>query len=96
MVDIGSGAQREVEEYWLNKEQALLVSILSEAPNAPAVRRIYAAWSGSADHESSIVITNSSSDGPAERHTIEPSRKAGRERTWTFVHGPNRIHEAKL
>jgi hypothetical protein len=25
-------------EYWLNEEQALLVSVLSDAPNAPAVR----------------------------------------------------------
>lgn len=35
-------------EYWLNEEQALLVSILSEAPNAPAVRamliKVFVAW----------------------------------------------------
>lgn len=38
----------EVHEYWLNEEQALLVSILSKAPNAPAVRamliRVFVAW----------------------------------------------------
>ena len=32
------GGTQEVTEYWLNEEQALLVSILSKAPNAPAVR----------------------------------------------------------
>ena len=37
-----------VKEYWLNEEQALLVSTLSNAPNAPAVRamliRTFVAW----------------------------------------------------
>jgi hypothetical protein len=48
MVDIGSGATRAVEEYWLNEEQALLVAILSKAPKAPAVRamliKVFVAW----------------------------------------------------
>jgi hypothetical protein len=38
LVEIGSGARRSVSAYYLNEEQALLVSILSRAPNAPAVR----------------------------------------------------------
>jgi len=37
-----------VSEYWLNEEQALLVSVLSDAPNAPAVRamliKVFVAW----------------------------------------------------
>ena len=48
MVEIGSGAKREVQEYWLNEEQALLVAVLSKAPNAPAVRamliRVFVAY----------------------------------------------------
>jgi predicted DNA-binding protein len=48
MVGVGSGAKREVEEFWLNEEQALLVSVLSRAPNAPAVRamliKVFVAW----------------------------------------------------
>ena len=34
------GGTQEVEEYWLNEEKALLVAVLSKAPNAPAVRSI--------------------------------------------------------
>lgn len=30
----GKGRVTEVEEYWLNEEQALLVSVLCKAPNA--------------------------------------------------------------
>lgn len=44
----GGVEKREVTEYWLNEEQALLVSILSKAPNAPAVRamliRVFVAY----------------------------------------------------
>ena len=31
------GGTQEVAEYWLNEEQPLLVSVLSKAPNAPAL-----------------------------------------------------------
>lgn len=48
MVAIGSGAVREVEEFFLNEEQALLISVVSKAPNAPAVRatliKVFVAW----------------------------------------------------
>lgn len=44
----GSEGGRPATEYWLNEEQALLVSILSKAPNAPAVRamliKVFVAW----------------------------------------------------
>lgn len=44
----GGIERREVQEYWLNEEQALLVSVLSNAPKAPAVRamliRTFVAW----------------------------------------------------
>lgn len=39
MVDIGSGAKREVVDHLLNEHQALVIASLSSAPNAPAVRR---------------------------------------------------------
>ena len=39
MVAIGSGAQREVTEYWLNEGQALVICALSRTPNAAAVRK---------------------------------------------------------
>lgn len=39
---------RPSAEYWLNEEQALLVSVVSGAPNAPAVRsmliKVFVAW----------------------------------------------------
>ena len=42
------GGTVSVQEYWLNEEQALLVSVLSNAPNAPAVRamliKVFVAW----------------------------------------------------
>lgn len=38
MVGIGSGAEREVTEYHLNEEQAVLVCILSRAPRAKECR----------------------------------------------------------
>lgn len=42
------GGTVEVQEYWLNEEQALLTAVLSDAPNAPAVRamliRVFVAW----------------------------------------------------
>jgi hypothetical protein len=34
----GGSRREDVTEYWLTEEQALLVSVLSKAPNAPAVR----------------------------------------------------------
>jgi len=34
MVSLGSGAQREVEEYWLNEAQALLICMRSDTPRA--------------------------------------------------------------
>ncbi len=37
MVDIGSGAQREVTEFFLNRKQALLLVRYSDAPGADAV-----------------------------------------------------------
>lgn len=44
----GRGRVAEVEEFYLNEEQALLVSVLSNAPNAPAVRamliRVFVAY----------------------------------------------------
>lgn len=36
----GGGRGRPTREYYLNEEQALLVSVLSNAPNAPAVRQM--------------------------------------------------------
>jgi hypothetical protein len=59
MVDIGSGAKREVQEYWLNEGQALLVSILSDAPNAPAVQgfRLVAAILGKQTRKLIILPT---------------------------------------
>jgi hypothetical protein len=48
MVNIGSGAKREVQEYWLNEPQALLIAMRSDAELAPAVRempiRVFMAW----------------------------------------------------
>lgn len=48
MVAIGSGAKREVQEYWLTEEQALLAAAISNAPHAPAVRamliKTFVAW----------------------------------------------------
>ena len=48
MIQVGKGAERAVEEYWLNEEQALLVSVLSKAQNAPVVRamliKTFVAW----------------------------------------------------
>jgi hypothetical protein len=48
MVSLGSGAQREVKEYWLNEAQALLVCTRAETPAAQGVRRqlitIFIAW----------------------------------------------------
>ena len=48
MVQIGSGARRETTAYWLLEPQALLVCMLSRAPNAPQVRRalieVFMAW----------------------------------------------------
>lgn len=42
------GGTVEVAEYWLTEEQALLVSVLSRAQNAPAVRamliKVFVAW----------------------------------------------------
>ncbi len=48
MVDIGSGAQREAQEYWLNEAQALLVCMFSRTDAAAMVRRsliqVFMAW----------------------------------------------------
>ncbi|WP_264045575.1 hypothetical protein [Methylobacterium flocculans] len=44
----GKGRTMEVQEFWLNEEQALLIATLSRAPNASAVRamliRTFVAW----------------------------------------------------
>ena len=44
----GKGRVVETEEFWLNEEQALLVSVMSDAVNAPKVRamliRVFTAW----------------------------------------------------
>ncbi len=44
----GKGRVTEVQEYWLNEEQALLVATISNAPKAPQVRamliRVFVAW----------------------------------------------------
>lgn len=44
----GLAGGRPGREFWLNEEQSLLVAILSEAPNAPAVRsmliKVFVAW----------------------------------------------------
>mgnify|MGYP000970331985 CR=1 FL=1 len=37
---IGGVEEREVQEYWLNEGQAILVSVLSDAPKAPEVREL--------------------------------------------------------
>ncbi|PXX36233.1 MULTISPECIES: hypothetical protein [unclassified Thalassospira] len=48
MVRIGSGAQRNVQEYWLNEEQALLICMFARTTRAQAVRRevitVFTAW----------------------------------------------------
>ncbi len=48
MVNIGSGAQREVDEYWLNESQALLICMFSRTKNAAKVRHalveVYLEW----------------------------------------------------
>ena len=38
MVEIGSGAKREVQEYWLNEQQALLICMFSRTTKAAEVR----------------------------------------------------------
>jgi hypothetical protein len=44
----GKSRGQEFAEYWLTEEQALLVSVLSKAPNAPAVRamliKVFVVW----------------------------------------------------
>lgn len=44
----GGGRGRPGTEYWLNEEQSLLLAVLSDAPNAPAVRsmliKVFVAW----------------------------------------------------
>ncbi|KZC97216.1 hypothetical protein [Thalassospira xiamenensis] len=48
MVEIGSRATREVKEYWLNEEQALLICMFARTSRAQAVRRevitVFTAW----------------------------------------------------
>lgn len=48
MVEIGSGAVREVQEYWLNEEQAILICMFARTSEAAAVRReiiqVFMAW----------------------------------------------------
>jgi hypothetical protein len=48
MVMIGSGAKRNVQEYWLNEEQALLICMFARTTRAQAVRRevitVFTAW----------------------------------------------------
>jgi hypothetical protein len=48
MVDIGSGVQREVTEYWLTEAQAYVVCRHSNVPNAAAVNKmlidVFMAW----------------------------------------------------
>ncbi|MEL7706550.1 hypothetical protein AAG593_09470 [Citromicrobium bathyomarinum] len=48
MVELGSGARREVAVYFLNEEQALLLAMLSRSPLAQALRReiitVFMAW----------------------------------------------------
>ncbi len=39
MVNIGSGAQREVDEYWLNESQAIYVCMRSRAKNSTEIRK---------------------------------------------------------
>lgn len=40
MVQLGSGAAREVADYLLNEEQSVLATVLSKAPRAPDAREI--------------------------------------------------------
>ncbi len=40
MVDIGSGAKREVTEFYLNQKQALILIGYSNAPNASEIKRL--------------------------------------------------------
>lgn len=59
MVEIGSGAKRKVQEYWLNEEQALLVCMFARTPRAAEVRRqviaVYMAWRrGKADEAARV------------------------------------------
>jgi hypothetical protein len=48
LVSRPQGGTAEVQEYWLNEEQALLVAVLSRAPKAQTVRamliRVFFAW----------------------------------------------------
>jgi hypothetical protein len=38
MVEIGSGAEREVQEYWLNERQAVIICMASRTPAAENIR----------------------------------------------------------
>ncbi len=48
MITIGKGGQREVQEYWLNEEQALLICMFARTDRAAEVRRevitVFTAW----------------------------------------------------
>ncbi|PKR57466.1 hypothetical protein [Thalassospira lohafexi] len=48
MITIGKGGQREVQEYWLNEEQALLICMFARTRRAAEVRKevisVFTAW----------------------------------------------------
>ncbi|MFO1150964.1 MAG: hypothetical protein U1E62_21525 [Alsobacter sp.] len=81
MVRIGSGAQREVQEYLLNEPQALLLAVKSLTPQAADVRemliRVFMEWRHQHHSEQDAIDVVPNPHGPS--FNLEEIRKLHRE-----------------